>query len=140
MRSEDGAFFQGNPRPTFTLVNGPNGMTVDSQTGVLICTPAIDQVGLQSVTLQASNEFGTTVATFDIDTLDLPLDVHAPTAPTNLRQTGGDVDAIAFSWDAATYRAPVLSHTATNANEFVYAIVGDGLYVGDSSQSFTPAP
>jgi VCBS repeat-containing protein/probable HAF family extracellular repeat protein len=41
---------------------------------------------------------------------------------------------------AALYTVPVLSHSATNANEFIYAIVGAGLYVGDNSQSFTPAP
>ena len=202
-----GAFFKGNPRPTFTLVNGPAGMTVDAQTGVLNWIPTADQVGIQTVTLQAANEFGTTEATFDIETLALPPDVHAPSAPTNLRQTGGGLDSITFQWDpaaddrgvdhytlyrykyisrfqsswvvvadnivgteatitsavngqyraaavdaagnvgtpsasisAAVYTVPNLSHAATNANEFVYAIAGDGLYVGDNSQSFTPAP
>ena len=201
-----GAFFKANPRPTFTLLSGPSGMSVDSQTGVLHWTPAVDQVGMQAVTLEAANAFGSTVATFDIQTLDLPPDVHAPTAPANLRQIGGGLTSIEFAWDAArddrgvdhyklykfvrinrftsywgvaadnivgtemtltpansgryrisavdaagnesplsaevsaaTYRVPSLSHRATNDNEFVYAIVDDGLYVGDSSQSFVPA-
>ena len=97
-----GAFFKGNPRPTSShLLDGPGGMSVDPLTGVLNWTPTIDQVGLQSVTLEATNEFGTTEATFDIETLDLPPDVHAPGATSNLRQTDGDLDSITFAWDAA---------------------------------------
>lgn len=202
-----GAFFKANPRPTVALISGPAGMTIDPQSGVLHWIPTGDQVGLQSVTVEATNGIGSTQATFEITTLALIPDVHPPSAPTNLTQVGGGLSEITLAWDAATdnravdhyrliryikinrfvsrwatvadsiqgteftidpatggryrviavdaagnespasaefsartYLVPNLYHTPANGSEFVYAIAGDGLYVGDLSQSFVPQP
>ena len=97
-----GAFFKANPRPAYALVDGPSGLTVDAQSGALLWSPTLTQVGVHQVTLQATNEFGTTEATFTVDVLEEVPDIIAPSTPTNLHETGATDTTITLSWDAAT--------------------------------------
>jgi hypothetical protein len=48
-----------NPDPaTFSLVNGPAGLTVDSITGLATWTPGVGDIGFHSVTIRATNSVG----------------------------------------------------------------------------------
>jgi Putative Ig domain len=49
-----------SPNGTWTLVNGPTGMTIDAATGVVEWTPTADQIGLQQVTIQVTDAAGNT--------------------------------------------------------------------------------
>ncbi|MEZ6062951.1 MAG: Ig-like domain-containing protein [Planctomycetaceae bacterium] len=63
----------GNPTPTFSIVSGPAGMSVDATTGVVQWTPGVDDVGLNDVTFRAKNSEGTADLVVSIDvTSDAP--------------------------------------------------------------------
>ena len=98
---EAGAFVNANPRPTFELLSGPAGATVDPASGVLDWTPAADQVGSQDFTLRATNPLGQIEFAVSVDVLAEPRDVHAPSAPTNLHHVGSTQTSITVAWDAA---------------------------------------
>lgn len=63
---------QGRPAPTFALVAGPDGMTIDETTGALAWTPA--STGDFAVTIRATNSRGATDQSFT-------LTVNADTPP-----------------------------------------------------------
>jgi hypothetical protein len=48
----------GVPRPVYSIVTGPNGMTINQTTGVITWTPDAGQVGSHQVTLRATNSNG----------------------------------------------------------------------------------
>jgi hypothetical protein len=50
----------GNPRPTFSLVSGPEGMTVDPVSGLVKWVPGLTDIGSVPVTFRASNIVGST--------------------------------------------------------------------------------
>ncbi|GEM_PF-6850678 len=56
----------GGPSPTFALLAGPPGMTVDPGTGLVTMTPADNQVGVFNVSLRASNAVGLDVQNFQL--------------------------------------------------------------------------
>ncbi len=60
-----------NPAPTFSLVNGPNGITVDPTTGLVTYTPGPTDIGQQIVTFAATNSAGTSTYQFVYDVLAL---------------------------------------------------------------------
>lgn len=51
---------------TFSLLDGPSGMTV-SESGLVTWTPTIDQVGINSVQISANNSFGSNSQSFDVE-------------------------------------------------------------------------
>ncbi|MBN1362024.1 MAG: putative Ig domain-containing protein [Sedimentisphaerales bacterium] len=59
----------GDPAPTFTLTSAPDGMTIDSASGVITWTPDVSQVGSSSVTVRASNSAGNANVSFDVTVL-----------------------------------------------------------------------
>jgi len=60
----------GNPVPTYTLVGGPNGMTIDPVSGLISWTPAFAQAGNHNVEVEASNSEGTGTQSFTIVVLE----------------------------------------------------------------------
>jgi hypothetical protein len=60
-----------NPAPTFSLVNGPSGITVNPTTGLVTYTPSPSDIGQQIVTFAASNSAGTSTYQFVYDVLAL---------------------------------------------------------------------
>ncbi len=97
----------GNPQPTYQLVSGPAGMTVDSYSGAITWTPQANQIGANPATLRASNYAGHVDWSFTITVPNPP-----PTPPTNLAVVSVTDNSVTLSWDPesaavgpATYRA-----------------------------------
>ena len=57
----------GNPRPGYSLVSGPAGMSVNASNGVVSWTPSLAQSGKQSVTVRATNSAGVADQAFTIN-------------------------------------------------------------------------
>jgi hypothetical protein len=86
----------GNPPPTYALVRGPAGMTVDTYTGAIAWTPqGLDQIGSIPVTMQALNYAGTTNWDF---TISVPYPRPAPV--TNLAVVSVTSSSVTLSWSA----------------------------------------
>ena len=84
----------GSPPPTYSLVSGPAGMTVDLYTGAISWTPqGLDQIGDNPVTIQAANYAGFTNYDFTITVPNPP-----PTPVTNLQVVGVTEYSVTLSW------------------------------------------
>jgi hypothetical protein len=84
----------GNPPPTYTLLTGPAGLSVDYYTGAIAWTPqGLSQIGSIPVTIQVTNYAGGTNWTFAI-TVPNP----APAPPTNLTVTATTENSVTLSW------------------------------------------
>ncbi|MBK8905300.1 MAG: putative Ig domain-containing protein [Anaerolineaceae bacterium] len=59
----------GNPLPTFNLLESPEGMTINSSSGLIAWTPTDSQGGLHNVTVQATNSEGEDTESFTIEVL-----------------------------------------------------------------------
>lgn len=92
----------GKPRPTFSVVHGPAGLTVNATTGVVSWTPALAQVGAQTAVVRATNSAGVAEQMLTFNILAVAPDLTAPTAPAspvvfNITATSADI-----SWTAST--------------------------------------
>ncbi len=92
----------GKPRPTFSLVHGPAGMTVNATTGVIAWTPTLAQAGAQTAVVRATNSAGFAEQMITFNVLAVAPDITAPTAPTspvffNITTTSADI-----SWTGST--------------------------------------
>ncbi|MFZ5917451.1 MAG: LamG-like jellyroll fold domain-containing protein [Chloroflexota bacterium] len=56
----------GNPPPTFALLAGPGGMTLDPTTGQIAWTPTVAQEGEHNVQIEASNTEGNDTQSFAV--------------------------------------------------------------------------
>ena len=84
----------GNPPPTYGLVSGPAGMSVDYYTGAITWTPTgLAQIGSIPVTIRASNYAGTTTWDFAITVPNPP-----PTPVSNLTVVGVTETSVTLSW------------------------------------------
>jgi len=83
----------GNPQPTYLIVNGPDGMQIDSYTGDISWTPQADQIGTNSVTIRATNYAGFADWTFVIAVPYPP-----PTNPTNLTVVAVTEYSVTLAW------------------------------------------
>jgi hypothetical protein len=87
-------FATGSPSPTYSLVSGPGGMSVDYYTGAISWTPqGLSQIGVTAVTVQAANYAGTTNYSFTITVPNPP-----PTPPANLTVVGVTESSVSLSW------------------------------------------
>jgi hypothetical protein len=57
----------GNPAPVYEIESGPSGMTIDTVTGLISWTPALQQLGLNAVTVRARNFRGSDEQSFEIN-------------------------------------------------------------------------
>ena len=104
----------GNPRPRYSLVRAPSGMTISTNTGVVLWTPTTNQVGSQSVTVRASNPAGVAEQLFSITVTPIPGDTNAPSAPTNFFAAFRTATAITWTWSGATDDVGVVSYKLYN--------------------------
>ena len=95
----------GNPAATYSLSIAPVGMTIDSTTGLFSWTPDITQVGVQNVTVTATNLAGSNDQSFAINVL-----FAVPPAPTGFTISNITANGASLSWNplppelgAATY-------------------------------------
>jgi hypothetical protein len=70
--------FYGNETPTFAVVSGPNGVTVDPVSGLVTYTARPLDVGHNLITFSATNSVGTSTFTFDFI-----VSAYAPTLTLN---------------------------------------------------------
>jgi uncharacterized repeat protein (TIGR02543 family) len=59
----------GDPATTYSLTSAPNGMVIDSVTGVISWTPSAAQEGSRSVTVRATNSAGSADARFTVNVM-----------------------------------------------------------------------
>jgi hypothetical protein len=62
----------GNPAPTFSLVSGPNGLSIDPNTGVVTYTPDDSTLGLVNYTVEASNAVSSVSQTYGFNVVPAP--------------------------------------------------------------------
>lgn len=84
----------GNPQPTYAMVDGPNGMSIDPFTGVVTWTPQADQIGTNNVTLRATNYAGYVDYKYQIIVPNPP-----PSPVSNLAVVGVTENTVTLSWD-----------------------------------------
>jgi hypothetical protein len=89
----------GFPAPTFALVSGPSGLSINATSGVITWAPTTAQIGTQSVTVQASNVAGTATHTF---TLTVTPDTTPPTAPVLSMAAPSTTSSLTVSWAPST--------------------------------------
>ncbi len=92
----------GKPRPTYSIVRGPSGMTINATTGLVTWTPTVAQVGAQFALVRASNSVGAAEQIITFNVLAVPPDITAPTAPTNLVAFNINTNSADISWTAST--------------------------------------
>jgi hypothetical protein len=84
----------GNPPPTYQLISGPDGMSVDYFTGAIIWTPTgLNQIGSFPVTIAATNYAGATNWSFTITVPNPP-----PTLVSNLTVVGVTETSVTLAW------------------------------------------
>ena len=93
----------GNPRPTFSLVAGPAGMTINPVSGLLTFTPAANQVGTSTVVVRATSAQGIAEQTFTVT-------VPPPTAPAGISLVFRNATSVTLTWPAATDDVGVVSY------------------------------
>jgi len=84
----------GTPDPTFSLVSPPEGMVIDDVTGLIEWTPTSAQVGVDTVTVEATNGAGTDSEEFVITV------VNTNEPPENLTAELFDAGVVNLAWDA----------------------------------------
>ncbi|MEW5937318.1 MAG: PKD domain-containing protein [Candidatus Thermoplasmatota archaeon] len=63
----------------YSLIEGPEGMMIDAQTGIIMWTPTDSQAGQTfQVVVQVSDGQGTTAQTFSVTVDDLPVEQYRP--------------------------------------------------------------
>ena len=84
----------GNPPPTYQLVSGPAGMSVNTYSGTITWTPmGLDQIGTFPATISASNYAGSTNWNFTITVPNPP-----PTPVSNLTVVAVTETSVTLSW------------------------------------------
>ena len=92
----------GKPRPTFSLVHAPAGMTVNATTGVISWTPLLAQVGAQTAVVRATNSAGLAEQMITFNVLAVAPDVTPPTAPTSPIVFNITTSSADLTWTAGT--------------------------------------
>lgn len=120
----------GNPAPTFSVVSGPAGLTINGSTGLISYTAAAGEAGSQPVTIRASNFVGQVDQSFTLNVQALPPDLTPPAAPTGVTVTGTTASSITLSWTAAvddrgvaSYKVYERRRTGFHGIKIVYSLV-----------------
>lgn len=114
VQAETQFFYQilatGNPRPTYSLVNPPSGMMINTTNGLVLWTPTTNQVGGQSVTVRATSAAGVAEQVVALTVTPLPGDVTPPTAPASMSLVFRSATTVTLTWPAATDNVGVTSY------------------------------
>ena len=78
---------------TYSLTTGPDGMTINSATGVINWTPTEEQIGENEVEIEVSDLYRSTTQSFTI-TVDATLLASIVVLPIGLEIEAGDSDTI----------------------------------------------
>ena len=125
----------GKPRPTYSLDHGPAGMTVDSNTGIVIWTPTPAQVGVQTAVVRATNSAGSVGQSIVFNVRSqLYSDTTPPTPPTNVVVSNVTATTADISWTAGTddvgvvgyrlIRKTVLHSPKGSGSTTYYSVIG----------------
>jgi hypothetical protein len=97
----------GNPQPTYSLVSGPAGLTVDYFSGQITWIPqGLNQIGPIPVTIAATNYSGSTNWSFTITVPNPP-----PTTPTNIYVVSETEYSVTLAWSPADPVAGAVTYT-----------------------------
>ncbi|MHC4739925.1 MAG: putative Ig domain-containing protein, partial [Planctomycetota bacterium] len=109
----------GIPTPAYSLITAPAGMTINAATGLINWTPTEAQVGLNTITVEATNIAGFDSQSFDIDVAGIaPVILStAVTAATVNQPYSYDVDANGIP-------APTYALTVSPANMTINTATG----------------
>jgi hypothetical protein len=78
----------GDPAPKFSLTKSPDGMTIDPTTGLIEWTPTNEQLGGNSVTIEAINTAGIDTQTFTIEVLAVEAEIDIDPDSLNMKSQG----------------------------------------------------
>ncbi len=92
----------GVPIPTFSLVDGPAGMSVDTISGVVMWTPAPGDVGGVTAVVRTSNSEGFDDHVFSFPVYPAGTDLEPPSQVWNIVATNITTHGATLSWDPAT--------------------------------------
>ncbi|MEI6075595.1 MAG: kelch repeat-containing protein [Verrucomicrobiota bacterium] len=107
----------GNPRPAYSLVSGPGGMTINPTNGLVLWTPTTNQVGSAFVAVRATSPAGVAEQIVALTVTPLPGDVTPPSPPTNIFQVFRTASSVTLTWNGATDDVGVASYN-------LYVLVG----------------
>ena len=118
----------GSPTPTFSVISGPlpNGLSLNSTSGVLSGTPTVE--GTFSITVMASNGFFAT----DSETFSLTIDLNPPSTTVSAKKA----NTASYTFGTWTNQSVIVTLAATDAgtgvNQTLYKIDGGGqnIYAG----------
>ena len=108
------------PAPTYSIVSGPAGLTIDPNSGVIAWTPTAAWNGTQTVTVAATNFAGTTLQVF---TVSVAPDTTPPSTPS-ATATAIATDTIALSWTPSTDNVGVAGYNIYAYTPPVYRHAG----------------
>lgn len=92
----------GNPRPAFSVVNGPADVSVDSQSGLVTFKPGPSEIGNVVVTFAATNAAGTSTNTFTFFVSALAPEVTLNGGETTYDASPHAASAVAIGADGST--------------------------------------
>ncbi len=115
----------GQPVVSYSLLNAPSGMSIDSNTGAITWLPA--EVGTYNVTVQASNTVGAVEQNYQLQVLDPKTCATEITHYWNLEETAGGPYANIHSATQATGSVAASKGILGGAQRFS----GSGLTVAD---------
>jgi chitodextrinase len=100
----------GVPAPTFSLVDGPQGMGVDSTTGTVQWTPMAGNEGIVTATVRAGNSEGRDDHTFNFPVHPAGTDLEPPSTARHLVAMNIVSNGATLSWDSATDNVGVVGY------------------------------
>ena len=102
----------GLPQPTFSMVSGPAGMTIDAVTGVVLWTNVDSPIGTFTATVRGTNNVGATDFTFNYTVYAAGTDLLSPTEPLYFQTNATNVTSTSatLNWSAATDNVGVVSY------------------------------
>lgn len=99
----------GSPAPALSLTSAPTGMALDVSTGLLSWVPTVDQVGVQTIQVRASNSEGSSSTSFTITVSRLAAPVI--TVPTGVTAVIGGL----FTYQVMTTGSAATGYSLVSA-------------------------
>jgi hypothetical protein len=121
----------GNPDPFYAIISGPQGMTINRQSGLVTWTPPPSSSGQSySVDIRASNSLGAVDQNYTLSSVD----TTPPSVPKDLRVNSVDQTSITLKWNPSTdnvgvtgYDVYVVTSTGGRWPRTIYTRIASGL-------------